>query len=270
MSGVTAALRRLCLPRNVVMIMAASAAMIVVGAMPVGALAQTADQAPAPSNSLALVNKIASLQAQMQQMQGQIEVLQHQLQQLQQADQDRYGGLAERLTRLEQAGPASAASSATPVASAAPATSTAPKPSAPAVPMSADAAAAAQAAYQAAFKSLRANNYVESARGFRAFIDTYPQSPLVSNAYYWLGGSYYVTGNYKVALTAFRTLLEKYPASNKAPEAHLRVAECQIGMRDYQSARATLQAVINAYPDTPLEQRARDKLRELPASVGAK
>jgi tol-pal system protein YbgF len=87
-------------------------------------------------------------------------------------------------------------------------------------PMSATDKAAAQAAYEAAFKSLRAGNYVDSARGFRTFIDKYPDSTLVANAYYWLGGSYYVTQNYKVALAAFQTLLQKYPDNAKAAEAH--------------------------------------------------
>jgi tol-pal system protein YbgF len=136
--------------------------------------------------------------------------------------------------------------------------------------MSAADTAAAQSAYAAAFKALREDNYVESARAFRAFIDKYPQSPLVSNAYYWLGGSYAVTQNYKVALAAFQTLLQKYPHSDKAPEAELRIADCQIGLKEYAAARVTLQAVIKAYPGTSLEQRARAKLRNLPAAHGAK
>ena len=126
-----------------------------------------------------------------------------------------------------------------------------------------------QAAYEAAFKSLREGNYAESARAFRAFIDQYPRSPLVSNAYYWLGSSYQVTQNYKPALTAFETLLRQYPDSPKAAEAQLRVADCQIALKDYAAARQTLQAAIATNPGTQLEQRAREKLQDLPAPSGA-
>lgn len=248
--------------------MAASAAMIVAGVGVSSARAQTAQQATSrpPSQSLVLVNQIQNLRDQMQQMQGQIEVLQHKLQQLQQTSKDQYVDLDSRVGKLEHAQAAPADSTAPPPAS---------KPAeaasvAAAGPMSASEKAAAQADFDAAFKSLRAGNYVDSARGFRAFIGKYPDSPLVSNAYYWLGGSYYVTRNYKPALAAFQTLLEKYPGSNKAPEAQLRLADCQIALKDYAAAHATLQAVIKAHPGTTLEKRAHDRMQDIPAATSAK
>jgi tol-pal system protein YbgF len=136
--------------------------------------------------------------------------------------------------------------------------------------MSAADKAAAQKAYEAAFKSLRDGNYVDSARDFRAFIGKYPQSTLVSNAYYWLGESYYVTQNFKVALATFQTLLQKYPDSSKTPDAQLRIADCQVALKDYAAARATLQGVVKAHPGTPLEQRARDRMQDIPAPSSTK
>ena len=265
--------RMRCMPRKFVMIMAASAAMIVAGAGTSIARAQAADQAPpAPSNSLALFNQIQSLRDQMQQMQGQIEMLQHQLQQLQQTGKDQYVDIDSRLGKLEHAQASPPAGSAVPAS--APATSaagtSAPSSASATDTLSAADKAAAQADFDAAFRSLRAGNYVDSARGFRAFIDKYPQSPLVPNAYYWLGGSYYVTQNYKVALTAFQTLLEKYPDSPKAPESQLRIADCQIALKDYPAARATLLAVAKAHPGTPLAKRARDRVQDIPAPSSAK
>lgn len=266
-------------PRKAFLIMAASAAMIVAGACVPTAWAQdvgdAASASPPPTNSLTLLNQIQAMRDQMQQMQGQIEVLQHQLHELQQTSKDQYVDLDSRVGKLEhvQAAPAASApppaasSSAVVVASAqaVPPTSSASKPE------SATDKAAAQADYDAAFKALRAGNYVDSARGFRTFIDKHPGSPLVSNAWYWLGGSYYVTQNYKVALAAFQTLLQKYPDSSKAPEAQLRIADCQIGMKDYAAARATLQAIAKAHPGTPLAKRAQERLQDVPASsAGAK
>ncbi|TAN02530.1 MAG: tol-pal system protein YbgF [Rhodanobacteraceae bacterium] len=264
------AVARAGMPRKVPLIMAASAAMIVAGVcMPV-AHAQDAGQAQAPpagSNGVALVNRIQSLESQMRQMQGQIEVLQHQLDQQKQSSKDQYIDLDSRLRKLEQAQPSAPAASAA-ASSTAPSTSA--KPATSAKPVSAADEAAIQAEYQAAFKSLRAGNYVDSAREFRAFIDKHPDSKLVSNAYYWLGGSYYVTQNYKPALAAFQALLKHYPDSPKAGEAQLRVADCEIGLKDYTAARVVLDAVIKAHPGTSLERRARDKLQDLPAHPGAK
>ena len=250
------------------LIMAASAAMIVLGA-PTVVHAQDVAPAPPAGNGVALVNRIQNLEGQMQQMQGQIEMLQHQIQQLQQASKDQYVDLDSRVGKLEHAeskpaaAPAAAATSA-PAASAAAAPESG-KP-APAKPMTATDKAAADTAYQAAFKALRAGNYVDSAKQFRAFIDKYPDSPLTANAYYWLGGSYYVTQNYKIALAAFQALLQKYPTSPKVPEAQLRVADCEIGLKDYAAARATLAAVIKAHPGTPVAKRAHERALGLPAA----
>jgi tol-pal system protein YbgF len=263
-------------PRKAFLIMAASAAMIVAGACVPAAWAQDvgdAASAPPPTNSLTLLNQIQAMRDQMQQMQGQIEVLQHQLHELQQTGKDQYVDLDSRVGKLEHAQAAPAAS-ASPTASssavaAAPAQAV-PSASSASKPESAADKAAAQADYDAAFKALRAGNYVDSARGFRTFIDKHPDSPLVSNAWYWLGGSYYVTQNYKVALAAFQTLLQKYPGSSKAPEAQLRIADCQIGLKDYAAARATLQAIAKAHPGTPLAKRAQERLQDVPASAGAK
>lgn len=260
--------------RKFAMVMAASAAMIVAGTG--NSIAQDVDQAssvaPPPSNGLALVNQIQSMRDQMQQMQGQIEELQHQLQQLQQTSKDQYVDLDSRVGKLEHSQPAptgsSSAAPTAPVAPVASATPKAPTPPPPATSASPVDQAAAQAAFDAAFKSLRGGNYVDSARGFRAFIDKYPDSPLVPNAYYWLGSSYQVTQNYKPAQTAFETLLRKYPDSPKAGEAQLRIADCQIALKDYPAARTTLQAVIKAHPGTSLEKRAHDRMNDIPPSAG--
>lgn len=261
-----------CMPRKMATIMAASAAMIFAGVGTSVASAQAVDQAPPPaSNSLVLVNQIQNLRDQMQQMQGEIEVLQHQLQQLQQTGKDQYVDLDSRLGKLEHAQAAAPASSSAPTPAAPASSPAAPAASAPASSaLSATDKAAAQTDFDAAFKLLRAGNYVDSARGFRAFIDKYPQSPLVANAYYWLGGSYYVTQNYKVALTTFQTLLQKFPDSPKVPEAQLRIADCQIALKDFVAARATLHAVAKAHPGTPLAKRAHDRLQDIPAHSGAK
>ncbi|MDE2497461.1 MAG: tol-pal system protein YbgF, partial [Xanthomonadaceae bacterium] len=189
------------MPRKASLIMAASAAMIVAGACAPAAWAQdvgdAASAASPPSNSLTLLNQVQAMRDQMQQMQGQIEVLQHQLHDLQQTSKDQYVDLDSRVGKLEHAQSAPAASapatsapatiSSAPIASAK-ATPGKATPVASAKPVSAADTAAEQADYDAAFKSLRAGNYVDSARGFRTFIDKHPDSPLVSNAWYWLGG----------------------------------------------------------------------------------
>ena len=124
-------------------------------------------------------------------------------------------------------------------------------------------AAGEQPTYDAAFAALKDGRYAESARRFQTFLDRYPSSGLASNAYYWLGESYYVTQNYKIALQSFQTLLQRYPESQKAPDALLKVGYSQYELKQWDQAEATLNQVVQTYPDTTVAHLAQGRLRAL-------
>jgi tol-pal system protein YbgF len=219
------------------------------------------------------VNQLQQMQSQMQQMQGQIEELQHQLQQLQDQSKAQYADMDGRVGRLEKGGnanpaPASTGSAPAPAASAtpggAPASAATSAPSAPTAPAEPAAdKAAALTAYNAAFKSLRAGDYVSSSRGFREFIQKYPNDALTSNAFYWLGESYYATTNYQVAVEAFKHLLNQYPQSDKAPDALLKLGYSQLQMKQTDAGTATLKSVLAKYPSSNAAKLARERLSRL-------
>jgi len=216
-----------------------------------------------------LVNQVNDLQQQLSQLQGQIEELQHQNQQLQDSQKAQYADVDSRLSRLEKGGAAQASSPAVPANTAqAPAptpTAVAPTAGQQAAPANAPAAASAteQAAYDAAFKSLRAGDYVTASRGFRDFLTKYPDSALAPNAYYWLGESYYVTMNYPVAIEAFQRLVKQYPQSDKVSDGLLKVGYCQIELKQQDAAIATLKQVSAKYPGTKAAGLAQERLRRL-------
>lgn len=218
-----------------------------------------------------LVNQMSDLQTQVQQLQGQVEELQHQVQQLQDQNKAQYTDLDARLGKLEGGkpgnAPVAAASSAAPASDGAPepASSTASPPQQSAAPAGPPPPPTAdqQAAYNAAFKSLTGGDYVAASRGFRDYIQKYPNSALAPNAYYWLGESYYVTQNYQVSLQTFQTLLANYPNSDKAPDALLKVGYAQAEMKQYEDAKATLTAVMNKYPGTTVAKLAQSRLRAI-------
>ncbi|WP_172461874.1 tol-pal system protein YbgF [Dyella jiangningensis] len=245
-----------------------------------------------------LVNQVQALQSQLQQMQGQIEELQHQLQEANDKNKAQYVDLDSRLGRLE-GGAGAAANNPGNAANANPPPAAAPAPPAPAPAPAADAgkggkpaaaaagatvgaatangkggaapanAAGAQAAYDEAFKSLRAGDYVAASRGFRGFIQQYPDSPLLPNAYYWLGESYYVTMNYSVALEAFQRLLSQFPQSEKAPDAMLKVGYSQIELKQVDAGKATLKNVSAKFPGSKAAGLAQERLRRLQVQSSA-
>jgi tol-pal system protein YbgF len=124
-------------------------------------------------------------------------------------------------------------------------------------------AAEEQAAYGSAFDALKRGDYVESARGFKAYLSAFPQGSLAPNAWYWLGESYYVTQNFPIALESFDSLLDQFPDSSKAADALLKKGYCQIEMTDVGAGQQTLNQVINQYPNSDAARLAVSRLRAL-------
>jgi len=233
-------------------------------------------QSQQQAGTTSLVNQVNDLQQQLAQLQGQIEELQHQNQQLQDSQKAQYADLDSRLGRMEKGGapqgqsPAAAATASNPSAPSAAPAAAQPASAGAAAPAQAPAGAAPahadadqQAAYDAAFKSLRAGDYVSASRGFRDFLVKYPDSPLAPNAYYWLGESYYVTMNYPVAIEAFQRLVKQYPQSDKVSDGLLKVGYCQIELKQQDAAVATLKQVTAKYPGTKAAGLAQERLRRL-------
>lgn len=122
-------------------------------------------------------------------------------------------------------------------------------------------AGARQDMYDAAFSKLRDSEYAAAAEAFQAFLDEYPDGPLADNAQYWLGESYYVTGNYDIALNAFQAVLNQFPQSRKAPDAMLKLGFCYYELEQWDEARETLEQVRERYPDSSVARLAQNRLR---------
>ena len=223
-----------------------------------------------------LLNRLTQMQSEVQALRNQLEQLQNENEQLKQRNREQYVDLDTRLQRIETGGPvAPAASSGAPAPGAAvkPAPRPPTRPPAAALGGGAPAPSAAagpgasgsdeQAAYGSAFESLKRGDYVESARGFQAYLRSFPNGSLAPNAWYWLGESYYVTQNFPIALQSFETLLSQFPDSAKAPDALLKKGYCEIEMADVGAGQATLNQVINDYPGSDAARLAVSRLRAL-------
>jgi tol-pal system protein YbgF len=225
-----------------------------------------------------MVNQMQQLQSQVQQLQGQIEELQHQLQTLEDKNKAQYTDLDARMGRLEGGSAGAAATGNNPQTQAgspaaagsvaAAASNTASQPAPAGSSAAAGDPAAAQAAYDVAFKAIRAGNYVEASREFRSFIQQYPNHALAPNAWYWLGESYYATTNYPVALESFQQLLSQFPQSDKAPDALLKVGYSQLELKQTAAAKATLTKVTTKYPGSKVASLAQERLQRLQLQSG--
>jgi len=199
---------------------------------------------------LEMANRIDALQTELRTMRGEVEVLQNNSEGGKSQSRALYGDLEKRVAALETLGgvsgggaPGSAAGSAMP-----------PQP----------AAGGEQAAYDAAFSALKGADYPKAIAGFKGFVASYPDSPLASNAQYWLGEAYYVNHEYPNAITAFQQVTVKWPDSRKAPDAAVKIGFTQSALGKNGDARVTLEDVVRRYPGTEAAQLATERLKRLP------
>ncbi len=116
-------------------------------------------------------------------------------------------------------------------------------------------------AYKDAFETFQKGRYEEAIKRFSSFIESYGTTPLVSNAYYWVGESYMNLKNYDKAILFFQETIDKYPKSEKAPRALLSQAEAFRLTNDKKSSTTILKRIIELYPKTEEAIIAERRLR---------
>lgn len=219
--------------------------------------------------NLELQNRVTDLQSEVASLRNLVEQLQNDNAQLKQRAREQYIDLDSRLARLEGGTGAAGTSGAVAATAADAAVETAePTPAIAAKPAQAPAEpsdpAQAEVAYAQALDTLvQRYEAAESARLFQSFLQTYPDSTLVPNAWYWLGESYYVTQNYELAAESFQTAITQYPGSRKEPDALLKLAYCHIALGRTADAEAGLRDVITRYPDSDAAGKAQSRLQTL-------
>lgn len=223
--------------------------------------AQAATEAQGASQSnIELLNRTTQMQDEIRALRATIEQLQNELEQNRQRNREQYIDMDSRVSALEQSGTTGKTGALAAGKPAAGKPDVSSKPPANAVAP----AAGESADYQAAYNSLiKQGDAMTSAKQFQAFLQTYPDSRLAPNAWYWLGESYYALGSYDLALKSFGILLDQYGDSGKAPDALLKSGYCQLELKNTTAGKQTLEQVISKYPTSPVAEMARSRLRGL-------
>jgi tol-pal system protein YbgF len=201
-----------------------------------------------------LSQRLDALQAELRTQQGRIEELQNENEKLKRQQRDLYADLDKRLKSAPEGGSTTSAGAAAAAAESesAPATTARPVPG-------------EQAMYTRAFEALKAKDYAAATEGFRSLAATYPDGELADNTQYWLGESYYVTQEYDHAAAAFQRVLSGWPNSRKVPDAMLKLGYTQIEQKKVTAGRATLEQLVERYPDSDAAKLASDRLAKLPS-----
>lgn len=120
-----------------------------------------------------------------------------------------------------------------------------------------------QEAYQKAFNFLRALRYDKAGLAFRSFIEKYPEGRYAHIAQYWLAESSYAQRNFKTAIADYQKLIDTYPGSPKRAEAMLKIGYSYYELKDYPKAQAMLEQLLSSYPRTTEAGQAQNLLQKI-------
>lgn len=101
--------------------------------------------------------------------------------------------------------------------------------------------------YNHAFRLLNQTKYEDAAAAFSSFIKKYSKDPLVGNAYYWQGETYYIRRDYVNAADSFRQGFESLPDGPKAADNLLKLAMSLDALDRDKEACVVLKQIVTKY-----------------------
>jgi tol-pal system protein YbgF len=132
-----------------------------------------------------------------------------------------------------------------------------------AVPRGSQSNEPADQAFKTAYADYSKGNYDMAVTGFGDFLKSWPAHPLSADAQYWIGECLYSEGKYKESMEAMDRTVRQYPGSEKVPAALLKKGYAQIESGQTSGAVATLQSLMEKYPQTDEARLASERMRQL-------
>ncbi len=88
-------------------------------------------------------------------------------------------------------------------------------------------------------------------------VKDFPNSPLIGDAFYYLGESDYQTGNYAAALEQFNTVITQYADSRLLPYSLYNAAWSQLKLEKFGESEQLFTKLITDFPNHELAERAQ-------------
>ncbi|NNG05008.1 MAG: tol-pal system protein YbgF [Inquilinus sp.] len=239
--------------------------------------------APLPDDYAAQFEiRLSQIERQLREITGRVEESQFHVRQMSERLDRAIADIEFRLSLLDGAPPSADGTSLSPAASAtagaagaatgAPGALGAPSvPSGTAAPAPAARSATASAAtggvrlpagdvatqYDYAYGLLAQGDYDNAERALLLFADAHPDHQLTSNAYYWLGETYYVRGSYDDAAISFAQGYQSFPEGAKAVDSLLKLGMALAAGGNREDACLTLNQLEIEFPDAPTGVKRR-------------
>lgn len=206
----------------------------------------------AAGNSAEALILLQQLQDEVRALRGMVEQQQYKIRRMEQDQRDRYRDLDRRISQLGSGAPAPATAANSDIQ--APAAPVAPLPAADSTPTDTQ-------AYQAAFALVRQKSFADALTAFADFIQLYPDSARIPNAYYWIGEVNLAEQNLEPAKTAFEKVIADFSDHRKAPDATYKLGVIYHQMGKADKAQELFKQTLSRYPDSSAANLAQDYLK---------
>ncbi len=108
----------------------------------------------------------------------------------------------------------------------------------------------AKTRYQFAFAYLRKREFQKAELALKEFLSTHPDDPLVPNAMYWLGETYYTRGKYEDAAEIFISGYEQHSKSSKTPDNLLKLGLSLLKLERRADACIAFAQLLSEFPNS--------------------
>ena len=122
--------------------------------------------------------------------------------------------------------------------------------------------------YEEAFDLLRQSKYPEAEKGFRSYIQDFPNDEMVSSAYFWLGEIYFVRKDYEPASVEYLKGYRKTPTGPKAPDNLLKLALSLAGAKKHTEACTVFEKLGKEFPHAAAPIRRKAELERTKLKCG--
>ena len=122
---------------------------------------------------------------------------------------------------------------------------------------------AADDSYKAAYSDFTRGNYELAVQGFQDFLTTYPDSPRVAEAHFYLGECQYAEQRYLEAAGEYQKVVRDYPASRLSPSAYLKMGRSYMELEERSLAEKAFRTLIDKHPTSEEAKQAEAALKQL-------
>ena len=117
--------------------------------------------------------------------------------------------------------------------------------------------------YRQAIMLFGRGKHADARRAFQAVFDSEATGDLADNALFWIGETYFASGDYTNAVRHYMRVVNEFADQNKAPDAMFKIALAQERTGDLALARRTLEQVIERYPYSSTASSAKAELQRI-------